>query len=349
MSEAKWKMGILLPHLPATGQTVKLMASSRNWIFTCYYQGGHNPVLSDDNGQAIAGRGAGFELIEALVDNESFRGIIFQEEMCPSTGRPHLQGFIRCYRGTTMERLKRSVAPYSLSLKRADYPLKAIDYCRKAESRLGEIYENGDLCFEQGENSEWDSCKLYLTTDPNPNLEHCALSFPGSFIRYHAGIKQLLFIRQKALIQQRLQASLDSEQSLACEVIVYYGATTTGKTFSAVKNYPGCYIVERAKGASDAWFDGYDGERTIVLDDFYGWVPYDRLLKMCRKYPQTAEVKGATVWKQWERVVITTNAHPRTWYPHGLSPALRARITYFFVFHEDGREPTLVEDFEKLL
>ncbi len=64
------------------------------------------------------------------------------------------------------------------------------------------------------------------------------------------------------------------------------------------------------------WFDGYDGEKYLLFDDYRGELSMGYLLQVCDKYPLRVEKKGATVAAEWERVYFTSNLPVELWYPY---------------------------------
>ena len=77
------------------------------------------------------------------------------------------------------------------------------------------------------------------------------------------------------------------------------------------------------------WFDGYEGEETILFDDFdKDWgVPYRMLLQITDRYPMQSQQKGGWVHRMWTRVIITCNEGPKDWYPADNITQLERRIT----------------------
>lgn len=98
----------------------------------------------------------------------------------------------------------------------------------------------------------------------------------------------------------------------AKEVIVYYGPANTGKSHRAHRDYPDAYEVMPNSGRQ--WWDGYDGEETILFDEFRGNLPYGELLSILSGGDLRGEVKGCTVILRHKRVVFTTNVKPEYWY-----------------------------------
>ena len=99
-------------------------------------------------------------------------------------------------------------------------------------------------------------------------------------------------------------------------VDVYYieGPTGIGKTWNIFEKFPDAYrpIVSGDK----VWFDGYDGQETLLLDELRGNIKMSFLLQLLDPYPLKVEIKGGMVPAKWKRVFITTNTPPEKWYPH---------------------------------
>lgn len=55
------------------------------------------------------------------------------------------------------------------------------------------------------------------------------------------------------------------------------------------------------------WLDGYHGQKTIIFDEFYGWIKYDLLLRICDRYPLQLPIKGGFVQCQATTFVFTSN------------------------------------------
>ncbi len=132
-----------------------------------------------------------------------------------------------------------------------------------------------------------------------------------------------------------------------CKTIVIYGESECGKSRWAntgshrlnghtrgLGNTTDVFILGQQRRAG-LWWDGYRGERTIVLDDFQPRkVALRSLLRILDTYPYRCEVKGGMVMADWLRVIITNNDHPVTWYPlasRRLWGALERRIQIRYV------------------
>lgn len=96
-------------------------------------------------------------------------------------------------------------------------------------------------------------------------------------------------------------------------VFWYYGSTGTGKTRAACEE-AGADVWW--SGANLQWFDGYDGQKHAILDDFRGdQCTLAFLLRLLDRYPVRVPVKGG--FRMWtpDRIWITTPYHPTNVYP----------------------------------
>ena len=77
----------------------------------------------------------------------------------------------------------------------------------------------------------------------------------------------------------------------------FYGGTGTGKTREAVRLcrelYPDSWtMIDVSRG----WFDGYDGQEAVILDDLRsGHLAFAQLLRILDRYPCTVPIKGNTL------------------------------------------------------
>ena len=81
-------------------------------------------------------------------------------------------------------------------------------------------------------------------------------------------------------------------------------------------------------------FDAYDGEHTILFDDFYGQIPYETLLRYLDRYKVRLNVKGSYTYANWYKVFFTSNMDIMEWYPGKNIDALLRRITKTINFED---------------
>lgn len=125
------------------------------------------------------------------------------------------------------------------------------------------------------------------------------------------------------------------------EVWIIWGPTGTGKSEAAHHAGPEAFILPQGNTAGGAvWWDGYDGEHTVIIDEFYGWLRLSFLLVLLDRYPLLVQTKGGTISFTSRRVVITSNKPWPEWYDWTRCPAhydaLERRITR--VIHAQTKE-----------
>lgn len=113
---------------------------------------------------------------------------------------------------------------------------------------------------------------------------------------------------QAIKLYQTLRAVLTTPRAIGpVEVHWFYGPTGTGKTRSAWESYPELFCVND----NSKWWDGYDGQLVVLIDDFRpSWCSFAELLRLTDIYPLRKEVKGGFVHLQFTTLIITTPHSP---------------------------------------
>lgn len=145
---------------------------------------------------------------------------------------------------------------------------------------------------------------------------------PETFMRCHRGIEAAIAVLEKE----------DTREFRKVTTEVLTGAAGTGKTRKVHEEAPRVFTVN----CEDSFpFDGYDGETEILIDDFYGGMKYNFLLRVLDGHQLRVNTKGGHRFARWTKVFITSNDPPGTWYQRGLTPALARRISYVTEFRNE--------------
>jgi len=83
------------------------------------------------------------------------------------------------------------------------------------------------------------------------------------------------------------------------------------------------------KPSGNLWFDGYNQEQCILLDDYDGYMPYRFLLQLLDRYPMLLPVKGSYIHINSPIIAITAEYPPTMFYiaEHADIQQLLRRIT----------------------
>lgn len=242
--------------------------------------------------------------------------LIFQKEKCPTTGKEHLQGYIELLKPMRFNAVKGMFFSNSVHLeKRMGTRDQAIEYCSKEESRIEGPFEWGEKGKTQGHRTDLDIATEALKN--GKSIEEVALECPGTFVKFHRGLRELRNV------------ITNNKKDRDINVTVLWGKTGTGKTRKAMDgDRDNIYKIDLINDT--IWFDGYDGQTTLVIDEFYGQCKPSLLLKLLDRYPIRLPVKGASVMANWNKVFITSNKPPKEWYSNisdEVYKALERRIT----------------------
>lgn len=226
-------------------------------------------------------------------------------------GTPHFQGYARfdIQRGLNAVR---SLIPGG----RAHWepargsPSQNLAYCTKPDGRLSEPVVIGQFGGQRG-----------LPGGPNAGGRACLKRADFiSIIQDNPHVSTAQIIEQGGLdiiaTQPNLLGTLRGylladERRDGVTVELFYGPTGTGKSRLAHELYPGAY-----RKAPGIWWDFYQGESVVILDDFDSdFMLIGDLLRSCDRYPVSVPVKGGFVRLVATHFVITSNELPAEWYP----------------------------------
>lgn len=184
-------------------------------------------------------------------------------------------------------------------------------YCFKADSKVdGTDFEFGKYPFRRNERTDWEKVRVAAM-----NGELTSQEIPAQvFINSYSSLRCI----KKDYFKPKMRG--------AQVVNVFWGKTRTGKTRQVYREAPDVYD----KTPDDKWFDGYQGETAVLLDEFRGEIPVSWLLKWLDRYPCRVHDKGSMVPLCTKIWYITSNMDPKDWYPHldrASRDALFARFT----------------------
>lgn len=96
------------------------------------------------------------------------------------------------------------------------------------------------------------------------------------------------------------------------KVVVYYGPTGTGKSRRA---WDEASWTAYPKDPRSKFWDGYRDQANVVIDEFRGGIDISHLLRWFDRYPVIVDIKGSAVCLVAQKIWITSNLHPKDWYP----------------------------------
>lgn len=170
----------------------------------------------------------------------------------------------------------------------------ANDYVWKEDTRImGTQFELGTPSVKRNSVKDWD---LILSNAREGKFD---------------GIPSDILIRCYGNLKRIRVDSLQAEP-IPKRVFCYWGKTGTGKSrraweLAGYSAFP--------KDPNTKFWDGYSGQRTVVVDEFRGAISISHLLRWLDRYPVIVEIKGSSMVLCADTIYFTSNLSPNEWYP----------------------------------
>lgn len=287
---------------------------AKYWIFVI-----NNPVVV----AAEKGRGITCDTIPCgWRTKEAITYAIWQREIGES-GTEHIQGYIAFVDQLRFNAVKELCPEAHWEVRKGTHT-QAKQYSSKEDTREAGPWTIGDdagIPDKKGQRMDLVNLKLTLDNHDVPMREVANQHF-GAYLRYRSGIEAY-----------RALSAPHREATEPPKIIIMWGPSGTGKSRKAAQAYPDAYW----KTKSD-WWQGYTGQKTIVFDEFYGWIKYDEILRILDWYKMEVHYKGASCPLRATTFVFTSNKPWEQWYPKITDiHALERRIREFgVVYHFTG-------------
>lgn len=171
----------------------------------------------------------------------------------------------------------------------------ANEYVFKEETKIaGTEFELGELALKRNSKTDWEKIRQSAL---NGHLH----DIPGDiYIKHYANLR-------------RIEKDNQTNKNRGVQQVHFlYGPTGTGKSHLAHELVGECYYE---KQPSTKWFDGYNGQSNVLIEEFRGEIGISHLLRWLDKYACSVEIKGGQVSLATTTWVITSNLSLRDCYP----------------------------------
>jgi len=262
------------------------------------------------------------------VWSDSLAYLTYQRECCPTTQRLHWQIY-----GEMPEDKHCSGRAFAKKLgytqKKGDPSIKwaarrgtaeeAAVYCQKEESRHGDepFFEQGERGPDtQGQREDINALKRKL--DAGGSLLDCYESDFKTTVRISKGLKEYQDLKRRKIFRTWQTTG---------EWL--WGATGVGKSHKAFKGFnPETHYV--LEPADNGWWDSYEGQEIVIINDFRGEVKFEEMLTLIDKWPKSVKRRcRETTPFLAKHVIITSAKEPKEVYSAFLDDIaqLERRIT----------------------
>lgn len=257
---------------------------SRNWCFTIHDWDKMDPhVISDMKRELSAAQ-----------------YWVMGKEVCPTTGRKHLQGFVRYTNAVYWSRIQKALNGTKAH----------IEWCR------GDAEQNEKYCKKDGDFEEWGAAPISRKRKGEQGAEaqkqkwanivqaakkgkwqELEDEYPREFI---TSFRTLKAMRADSInVKETIQGELEHEW--------LWGESGAGKSSRARREHPDLYLKD-VDGDTAKWWDMYDGEEVVLIEDLspFNKSMTDALKKWSDRYPFKAQVKGAYMQIRPKKIIVTS-------------------------------------------
>lgn len=234
-----------------------------------------------------------------LVDDITY--IAYGGEVCPKTERAHHQGWI-CFK------TQRSGGPRSLKK-----ICNLVGGRGHVELMRGSLGQNDAYCSKEGQLTELGDRPAQGDRNDLKDVvndirlgkrkaDDIAVEDPVFYHMYGRTLSKA----EDVLARKRFRTDMTKG-------IWYYGPTGVGKSHKAFEGFdPDTHYV---KPLSDCWWDGYTGQKIVILNDFRGQIAYSELLTLVDKWPHSVKRRNREpIPFVAETVIVTSSMKPEDVY-----------------------------------
>lgn len=228
--------------------------------------------------------------IDELVERRPFVSYVCYGKEVGDQGTPHLQGYLELSerkRGTAIRKLD-GLSRAHLEVRKGTQS-EAITYCQKE----ADFYEFGTKSeVAQGQRTDLEEVKEAL--DTGSSIAEIAENHFSSFVRYERSFRSYQQLRTPRISRE-------------VEVYILWGKSGTGKTRIIFETFPDVFICP---DPTLKWFDGYEGEDVILIDEYRGEAASSFVLRVLDRYPLRVPIKCGFREMKATKIFITSNMPP---------------------------------------
>lgn len=232
------------------------------------------------------------EDIAKTLDPSQIEYAIFGNEICPSTGRPHVQSYIKFK------------SPRYWTALRKQYPGTRI---AKAN---GNAYSNFKYCSK-------DDDFIEIGRRPKQGARSDLLAVKNA-VKKGTTVRQIIedvaVNYQSVKMAETMMKYFEQKRTWRPNVIWLWGETGNGKTEYAKKLCKNDFCMSQSNGK---WWNEYDAHENVIIDDIReDWVPFKDLLSLLGEHAYTVETKGGTRQFLAKKIIITCPWKPQQLFGH---------------------------------
>lgn len=227
--------------------------------------------------------------VESQLQAEPYVYQVYGKELAPTTGTPHLQGYIRYRSARSLESVRKRLKGAHVEVAISEFHLDK--YCQKD----GIAFQDGVAPMSQKSKgvAEQERWKAIVAAVKDGRMHELAETEPKAYAMHYS--------KFKSIEKDFMKSPPDLE---GCSGIWVSGPPGTGKSHWVREQYPRAFDKLLNK-----WWDGYQGEQYVLLDDFdhnhkcLG----SHLKRWADRYAFKVEIKNGALNVRPKLIIVTSN------------------------------------------
>lgn len=242
-----------------------------------------------------------------ILKSDLFKYLIIGKERGES-GTDHLQGYAELRERCRMSKIK-ILMPRAHIEPRRGTAKQASEYCKKDNN----FVEIGTLS-EQGKRTDLIEMKDDIL-EGRTTVDEILIDNPNAYHQYGRTLDKI----EHVVLSKKYKTEMTE-----CDWIT--GPTGSGKSHYAFKDFSPetHYLYKDDKG----WWDNYQGQETVIINDFKGEIRYGLLLQLIDKWPFEVSRRGRPPYPFTSKKIIITSI-------------MRPEEVYYNLNEKDGIEQLL--------
>lgn len=227
------------------------------------------------------------------VDQMECEYLVCGKEIAPTTGTPHLQGYVYWANARTGKSVKKKLATCVHLEAAKGTPQQNAEYCKKG----GDFIEKGE-CPAPGKRTDLDVIAQSILSGEQ-TLDAITYVNPMAFHQYGRTLERVQDLYFRAL----------PPRSTMTRGIWLYGPTECGKSHF-VFNYDDISVIYNYPYERNGWWDNYSQHRVVAMQEFRGQLKFGELLSLVDKWPHVVPRRGRSPMEFTSQVIIFTSDQP---------------------------------------
>lgn len=245
-----------------------------------------------------------------VFNPDQMRYLLQAPEICPDSGKHHYQSYVVWNNDKTLSASLKNLKPFvihprltsclgsfqeNLDYIRGPYGPKLINGISKEKPFNPKWTEYGDKP-SQGARGDLKLLKDQIVSGES-SVNKIVIERPDMYHQYGRTLHKIEDLVQRKTWRTEMTKGL-----------WIWGPTATGKSHTAFEGYSEetHYLYEDDKG----WWDAYEGQETVIMNDFRGDIAFNTLLKIVDKWPHKVSRRGREQAQFVSKKVIITSSLP---------------------------------------